>query len=543
MKNLLSVVLFLIALCLPLRQAGVMRYALCEVPLQESNKLSVLAKQVTDAKTIQEAYLSLEGLKVLYFENNQYNEFADFLKSLENKNQEIAAAINYYLGLTRYRQLKYLEQAQEWNEYFNKGDFYRGQLSGSLEKAISGTPAGDVINIYSRLILWQYYKDRDDPSSDTLLSGLTESVLEYSNTDRDISVIKAVADTFLPYKEKAKAKQLYAIYVRKLLALEIKDNQLKEAAFGFYQEGKLELSENLYDAYIERMLLDSKPKAISALKDIAAQFVYQDDKPNDPAYAENIFRKIEEIGSAAAFDQELIYMRAFNLEKMKDFSGAKELYLELAGRAPEGSHFDEAVFKAGVISTYLLGEIDSGRTLFEGLIQKESSLSPQAISSFYQLGLLSQWEGDLTRAGAYYAKLIDQAKENFSETVMLAQKRLREIEAQEPIEYNLKMFLEAALKKDPSAELMHNAELLCRPYKARQGEEVIVESNLFTPQTGCIPVNFNYLWSGHSGETELSGKNPSLNTSYKSTGTKEITLVIVSPAGIVDYCLDFIDVY
>ena len=520
-----------------------MRYALCEAPLQESNKSSVLAKQVTDAKTTQEAYLSLGGLKVLYFENNQYNEFADFLKSLDNKNQEVAAAINYYLGLTRYRQLKYLEEAQEWNEYFNKGDFYRGQLSGSLEKAISETPAGDTVNIYSRLILWQYYKDRDDPSSDTLLSGLTESVLEYSNTDRDISVIKAVADAFLPYKEKAKAKQLYAIYVAKLLASEIKDNQLKEAALGFYQEGKLELSENLYDAYIERILLDSKPKAISALKDTAAQFVYQDDKPNDPAYAENIFRKIEEIASAASFDQELIYMRAFNLEKMKDFSGAKEHYLDLAGRAPEGRHFDEAVFKAGVISTYLLGEIDSGRTLFEGLIQKESALSPQAVSSFYQLGLLSQWEGDLTRAGDYYTKLIDKAKENFGETVMLARKRLQEIGAQEPIEYNLRMFLEAALKKDPSAELMHNAELLCRPYKARQGEQVIIEPNLFIPQAGCIPVNFNYLWSGHSGETELSGKNHPLNTSYNSTGTKEINLVVVSPAGIIDYCLDFIDVY
>lgn len=533
---LLGISLFFLAPC-------AVRHAFCEAPLQKNNKISVLSKQISSAKTNQEAYTGLSELSSLYFENNQYNEFADFLRALENKNKEVAAATNYYLGLTRYRQLKYLEEAQEWNEYFNKGDFYREELTGSLQRAIESASLLDAINIYSRLVLWQYHKDRDDHLSNVVLSGLTESVLEYSNTDQDISVIKIVGDTFLSYKEKAKAKELYAIYVAKLLASDIKDSQLKDAATGFYKEGKLELSERLYGAYIERILSGKKADIISALKEIAAQFVYQDDKPNEPAYAESIFKKIGEIGTEAAFDEELIYIRAFNLEKMKDFAAAKDIYLDLAGRDPEGPHFDEAVFKAGVISTYVLGEINSGRTLFEGLIQKESALSPQVISSFYQLGLLSQWEGDLTQAKGYYTKLIDKAKENFTETVMLAQKRLQEIEKQKPIEYNLKIFLDASLKKDPSTELMHNAELLCRPYRARKGEQVAIESNIFTPQAGCILLEFNYLWSGHTGETVLSEKDSSLNTSYNCTGTKEINLVVVSPAGIADYCLGLIDVY
>lgn len=516
-------------------------FTVCHSCAQDNS--GALREQAAAAEDAQQASPLLEGLKSAYFKNNQYNEFADFLKSLEDKNKRFLPQINYYLGLARYRQLKYLEETQEWSEYFNKGDLYREELSSALQKAIAGTGLADATAVYSRLLLWQYYKDQDDPLSDAALSGLAESAAEYSKTGQEISVIRTVADTLLSYREKEKAKELYAIYAARLLASDIQDSQLKDAAYGFYEEGKLELSERLYDAYIERIPAGKKAELLSALKEAAARFAYQDARPNDPVYAEGIFKKISELSSAAASEEELIYMRAFNLEKAKDFSAAKEAYLDLAARNPEGRYFNQAVFKAGVIAVYLLGDINSGRTLFEGLIYKGPALNPQAAASFYQLGLLSQWEGDFSGAKGYYTQLIDKAGEDFSDTVMLARKRLQEIEEGQPIEYNLKLFLEASLKKDPATGLMPDTQLLCRPYKAERDKRVLIEPEFLAPQAGCIHVEVSYLWSGHTGEADLSAKNPSLETSYNYAGTKEINLVLVSPAGIAGYCLDFIDVY
>lgn len=294
---------------------------------QSEDKASLLTQKLTQIKNVWEAYPLLEGLKDLYFENNQYNEFADFLESLEGENVNLGPAINYYTGLTRYNQLKHLEEAQEWNEYFNLGDFYRGQLTESLQKAIEDTSYLDETNLYALLALWQYYKDSDDPSSAAILSQLVESILEYSKIKSDLSPVKKAADTFLSYGERPKAKELYAVYVKKIAAGNMKDEQLKQAADDFYKEGNLELSEGLYDLYIERLLPGNKQKLISELKNITAQFVYQDDLPCDPLYAENIFKIIERTGTKKAFTEELIYLRAFNLEKLKDFPAARGITL------------------------------------------------------------------------------------------------------------------------------------------------------------------------------------------------------------------------
>ena len=63
------------------------------------------------------------------------------------------------------------------------------------------------------------------------------------------------------------------------------------------------------------------------------------------------------------------------------------------------------------------------------------------------------------------------------------------------------------------------------------------------PQSGCNQVELQYLWSGN-----LGGANPGVNESnfqgaYVDPGTKEINMVIISPAGTVDRSFAMVDVY
>jgi hypothetical protein len=57
-----------------------------------------------------------------------------------------------------------------------------------------------------------------------------------------------------------------------------------------------------------------------------------------------------------------------------------------------------------------------------------------------------------------------------------------------------------------------------------------------------MQVELQYLWSGHLGSAKPTSEPSSLNTEYSDKGTKEINLVVVSPAGIIDRGLDILDV-
>jgi len=511
---------------------------------QEDNQLAALSKQIIEAKTNQELYAPFEGLKDFYFRDNKYSEFLDYLKSLGQQKRTIEPFINYYIALSRYQHLKHLEEKQLWDEYFSQGNNYRDELTQGANSAIDATTNKDPLHIYARLLLWQFHKDQQDVFSESALSDLMSSALDYSISAQDSKPIKEVADRLLAYGEKAKSKELYKIYTQKLMASGMKDEQLVSVAIGFYRQGNLELAENIYDAYIDRVSKAiPKEKLIPILKDIAQSFVSKDEGANDPFYAEKMFKRLQEAGGEEVFDQELIYLRAFNLEKAKEYSAAKDVYVVLTSRFPESSHNDEAIFKAGLIATYVLRDIKQGRSYFEKLTQREKNFSPQAVSGFYQLGLLSQWENEPVAATLYYHKLIDIAGENFPETVSLARERLKEIEEARPIEYNLKTFLDVSLKEEYAALDMAKLDLRSKPYRAKRNEFVTITLTAYTAPTGCMQVELQYLWSGNLGKNKPSVNQSAFDTSYSDSGTKEINLIVVSPTGIIDRALDIVDAY
>ena len=487
-------------------------------------------------------YANLKETTATYFKDNKYNECAEYLKSLSQKDGASVSTISYFIALTRYNQLKYLEESQNWNEYFSSGQNYRQEVGTYAQEAIDATSTKDSLNIYARLILWRLHKDQDDSLQEEILTGLVNAAFENAKSGPDAALLKDVADQLLSYGEKINSHRLYKAYVEKLAASKISDEELNSSAAGFFKEQNLELSEALYDVYIDRIAASlPKEKLIPALAEIAKQFAYKPAGPQDMFYAEKVFAKIEETAGKDAFDEELLYLRAFNLEKDKDFAKAKDVYLDLINRFPQSAHINEAVYKTGIIYAYVLGDLKEARNYFEKLAQNEVA-GPQAISAIYQLGLLSQWEDDVIKAKQYYDKLIEIAKDGYAQKVSLTKERLKEIEDSKPIEYNLKSFLDTSLKQGNAAFDMTKADFKLVPYIAKKNENLTVSASASTGESGCMPVDLQYLWSGDLGSAEISPDQHTFETNYSDSGVKQINLVVVSSAGIVGRSMDLADV-
>jgi len=504
-----------------------------------------LTKQVIEAKSNNEAYLALEELTDIYFKDHSYNDFVSFLRSLATQKKSLEPAVNYYIGLTRYYQMKYLEESQDWDEYFSKGNSYRDEITASLEKTINSLSPDDALAVYAKLMLWKFHKDQEDTSEPLALINLMDSVMSFAKSSGNIVPLEDVANQLSFYGERAKAKDVYSIYVEKLVKSDISDKDFYSKASDFFKQGKVDLSEVIFDAYIARVSkVMPKDEFIGVLKEIAKMFAYNDGGNFDTAYAENIFKKIEEFGGKDILGEADLYLRGYNLEKAKEYLSSRDKYLELINRFPKTAHADEVEYKVGMINTYIARDLKLGTAYFEKVSQKEP-VTPQVISSFYQLGLLSQWSGDNAAAAEYYKKLIEKSQDNFKETVELTGERLKEIEESRPIEYNLKMFLDVSLKSSAGYSLydMSKASLTSKPYRLAPDKDINVNSSVYTSESGCMSVELRYLWSGHLGKDSPKDIQANFTTSYIHPGTKEINLVVVSSSGVIDRSLDFVDIY
>jgi len=486
---------------------------------------------------------NIEELKTNYFKDNRYNEFVDFLSNFKDKKSLPAGCISYYKALSRYAQLKYLEEKQLWDDYFANGNAYREQILENAKKAIAETDTGNCVRPKSRLLLWQFYHDQQGTFGGQGLDELTADVSAYAKAVNDPELIKDIADKLLAYDEKAGARAIYKLYVNKLAAGQISDAQLKAVGAGFYKEGNLELAETVYDIYIEKI---SKNLAVEKLTpelfEIASLFVYKQTGLYDMPYAEKVYTRIEGLGQKNSFDQETIYLRAFNLEKSKDYKKSGELYLQLIQLYPDSRHFDEAVYKIAMINAYVSADIQTAREYFNKLIVK-TTFSPQVISSFYQLGLLAQWEGDLVKAKGYYDTLLKNSGDKYMQNVGQAKERLKEIAENKQLNYNLRTFLDATLKKENAPVKLGSSELKISGFILGKEQKVTVSAFANMPESGCNQIQVQYLWSGNLGGANPQATDASFEGSYPDNGTKEINMVVISPAGITDCSFTMLDVY
>jgi len=502
----------------------------------------ILAPSVYCAETT--ACSGIEKSKSKYLAANQYNEFVSFLDNFKEKDKVNQLCLNYYKAQARYLQLKYLEEKQSWDDYFANGNNYRQQLEQNAQKVIDQADTGNPLRPKSRLLLWQFHHDQQDAFVQLSLDDLVADLNAYAKVKSDPELVKDIADSLLAYEEKTKARQIYKLYVNQLVAGRITEAELKSVAAGFSKGGNLELAEAVYNVYMERISKTLAPeKFVQELFEIAGFFVYKRAGLHDMAYAEEIYAKIEGMGLKNAFNQETIYLRAFNLEKLRDYKEAGKLYLQLIQLYPDARHFDEAVYKIAMIEAYALANINEARKYFEMLTAK-TVFSPQVISGFYQLGLLAQWEGNLAKAKEYYGLLLKNSADNLqAATVALAKDRLKEIDENNQLDYNLRTFLDLSLKNEVPLVEMGKAQLTSSGYLLEKNQKATISSSVDMPQSGCSQIQLQYLWSGDLGGASPAVTDGSFQCSYSDAGTKAINVVIISPAGAIDRSFTMVDVY
>lgn len=508
----------------------------------ENVKLVALSKQIIEADSSDAIFSLLGTLKELYYKEHDYSGFITCVQSLAQKKKGLEPFVGYYTALARYQQLEYLEASQDWNTYFSNVDSYRQQIVDEAQNAIQVTAAEEPVHMYAKLLLWQFHKDQQEGDQEGLLNDLMNSAVAYAQGAHNPAPLKDVADTLRAYDLKSKAAQLYRVYVDKIIATGATEEELKANAETFYKEGKLELSEALFDALIEKASRAyPQEKLTSLFVGIARLFMYKDNGVKDAFYAEKIFKELEQKAGSGAFDETLLYERAFNLEKAKEYTESLARYSELAERYPATPHLDEAICKVALMYAYAKRDLVNARKYFKVLAQKERA-SPQVLSGLYQLGLLDQWEGNAEEARGYYNDVIGKAKGRDTSTVRLARQRLKEIEEARPLEYNLKMFLDVSLKDEYASSDMSKVGLESSSYRPETNTAVTFTANAYVAPSGCMQVEIEYLWSGDTDSATLATSDSSLTVSYASPGTKEVNLVVVSPSGVIDRNLDILDV-
>jgi len=501
--------------------------------------------------------LGIQELEIKFLAVNQYNEFIAKLEGLNEKDQANQLCINYYKAHARYLQLKYLEEKQSWDDYFANGNTYREQLVQNAQQVIAQADVYDPLKVKSRLLLWQFHNGQQDAFAAQALDDLILDINTYAKASVDPDLIKEIANDLFATGEKVRARQIYKLYIDQLVAGKITNLELKNIAAGFYKESNLELAESVYNIYIEK-ISENLPveKLIPELFEIASLFVYQPHGDGlafasqshnpaglyDMAYAEEIYAKIEGLAWKGAFNQETIYLRALNLEKLRDYKKAGEFYSQLQQLYPDSKYFDEASYKVGMINAYALANMNEAKKNFQILTGK-MVVSPHVVSSFYQLGLLAQWENDLVKAKEYYDLLIKAAVDKYTTLVAQAKDRLSEIQESKQLSYNLKSFLDLALKNENQPAEMGKAEVKSSVYVLAVDQKADISSLVNMPQSGCNQIELQYLWSGDLGTAAPSALDASFATSYSDAGTKAVNVVIISPGKAVDRSFLMLDVY
>jgi hypothetical protein len=150
----------------------------------------------------------------------------------------------------------------------------------------------------------------------------------------------------------------------------------------------------------------------------------------------------------------------------------------------------------------------------------------------------------MEKAKEFYKLILDKTKDVTPkpEVATSTETRVKEIENKSDIEYNLRMFLGAALNtKDQKPYLQ--LELFARGAKDYLNDPVKFQVSTFFKDTGCLQQDFTYLWSGELGSNQNPFNKYEFDTSYSNLGTKVVNVVLVGPTGVVAGTIDMADIY
>ncbi|OIO35370.1 MAG: hypothetical protein AUJ74_06405 [Candidatus Omnitrophica bacterium CG1_02_44_16] len=488
--------------------------------------VAVFAQERAEQKTEQKTDLGLAGISQEYFAKGDYEGFYQYIKGLKALSPEAY----YYLALTRQREIDSWKKVKNWEGVYDKGPTYKKEISDALKEAQAKVKNDAELLLNIKYLNWQSTREDD---ADRGIGSFNDLV----NTARDMALgpnallrVKAFADEISKLEDKNLARRLYEVYVAKLLGPGSSKEDVNAQAQQFLNEGNAYLAKSLFDVYINSFS-DNKELRAREIIAVADKFANGDAAEGlDPAFAEEMYRKAFEQAGKVAFNSNSSYRRAYNLERMKEFSAAYDGYNGLLADSPDYAGKQNIYFRLGVIAAY--AKKDAGKAAEYFLkIKDEFPNDILAASGLYQLGLLSQFNKDLQKAKEYYEALIASAKligldADKNELVLLTRERLKEIEETRELKYGLKLFMEGVFKALPLS-----VDLTARPWQGAIGEPIKFVVATSDPQTGCMTPIYSYEWSGETGSVPNIPNAPELATNYASVGIKVVYVALVGPQG------------
>lgn len=522
-------------------------------------RADLLRQEIKTSKTTKNIDLLFDELLAIYSKDNKFNELYNFLTTLEkNKIFRNSSILYYYMALTRFKQIQFLEENKMWEELFGNRELYTINIEKNLIKANRLSKMLEPLILKLKFLEWQVKKD-DEKASFQALESLFSLAREYSQTKDDIKIIKDIADQLSSEKETNYAKRLYSVYVSGISKTDISNDELKTLADNFLKEDKIDLAISLYNVYLDKINTSQKPEdkniIIKQMFDIADKFTHHGwQEGPDPFFAEQIYKKVESLYGFEAFDEISQYRRAYNLERTKDFESCLVEYLKLLDKFSNYQDKDRIYFRVGIINAYEFGKIDKAREYFLKVVNpvrndisngiNNYSQSLDYLNSLYHLGLLEHWHNNLEKAKEFYNLILEKTKDVSTkpEISNLAQIRMKEIEENKEIEYNLRMFLDAVLNKKEKERFLR-LELYAKAAKDYLNERVKFQTNSYFMNTGCLQEDFTYLWSGQLGTNQNPFNEYEFETSYQDLGTKVVNVVLVDSSGIVDATIEIADIY
>src|SRR3989338_9350135 len=491
----------------------------------------------------------LEELSSLYLEGYQYNQLVDFLRKLEG----VAVSgcelpLGYYIGLCHYHQLRYLEETKNWQEYFDRGSLYREELFQETLKTVSLCPESPLA-IKAQVINWLEHKAQNDSLGKDALDKLISLINAYVKQEVEVlnlEVIKEAADILQREEEPALAKAVYNLYVNRLDGAKTAKEELRLAAESALESGNISLAEIVYERYINGIKGSfSKEALVKELSVIAEQFsAAGSGRFKDMAYAEKIFTILEDSCGTGCFSEELQYSRAYNLQRLKDYSKAVQEYEKLVKNFPASLRINEVEFKLGALYTYIIFQKEKGLNYWQKVIERDSDLI-LVVESLYHKALINQYGEYFTQALADYSRILELINNNpdFKEFTERVQRRQKEIQESKPIEYNLKTFLDVSLKGgEPPGAQTAALDLSVEPFKTTIAQGV--KFSLSQPQamTGCLVPELTYLWSGDLGSAHPVVMTQEFSTDYQVRGIKVVNVVVLAGLEPAGSALEMVDV-
>jgi hypothetical protein len=473
-----------------------------------------------------------------YFSKNDYDGFYAVLKAVPDPTAEV----HYYLALTRQKNIDFWNASKNWEGVFDQAAAFKKEILGDLKLAQGLLKNDPVLALKIKVLRWRRAREDDPDSADGLFSDLLKTAQDGPGSAAILEVIRSIADELSLLEDKNLARRLYEVYVRKLIASDLSKEELKEKGALFLARENVYLAKALFDGYLARYA-DTKALEAKERVRVADLFSHQDNGSGpDPVFAEEMYQKAVASEGVVCFESASQYRRAFNLERMKEYTPAAQEYKNLLSNFTDYKDKAAINFRLGVISAYAFRDFETAAAYFLK-VKDDPAEGALALSALYQLGLLDHHKGDKEKAKEFYAACLEKAKglgldAQKNEICLMAQERLKEIEEIREMAHPLKLFFEGLAKK----ETFLFVDLTGAPPKQDPSRPEVFTVTTSNPQTGCMMPVYAYEWSGETGSTVNIANAPQLTTDYPSGRIKVVMVAVVGPKDLEGVGFDMVEV-